>query len=235
MLSCYHAEILNILSLNLHFVSKVNEQWSRRDTCNVCVATPCAPLYTDQLWCPSSREFWWAHHTWELGKTQSKYKASTQCLQLSSRCEASRSRIFHCNQNLLGTQKEAMAFEETNNQWILQYYFLMQIKHLHWKYVSDVKKKRKGKIGQSIVPCLLILLSVSQRKSTGRMQNKHSCSCTVWCSTSTVLVRAMYELQNTNCAILVISHMSRMLLNLHFKPALHDIRVNSKIHNYENL
>lgn len=28
MLSCYHAEILNILSSNLHFVSKVNEQWS---------------------------------------------------------------------------------------------------------------------------------------------------------------------------------------------------------------
>lgn len=142
----------------------------------MCVLPFLVPLFTLTICDALQAENSWAHHMWELGKTQSKYKASTQCLQLSSRCEASRSHIFHCNQNSLGTQKEGNGIlRNTNDQWILWYYFLMQIKHLHWKYASDVK--RKEKIGQSIVPFLLIPLSVSQRKSTGRMQNKHSCSC----------------------------------------------------------
>ena len=54
----------------------------------------------------------------------------------------------------------------------------------------------------------------------------------VWCSVSTVTVRmtfiGMYKLWNMNCVIFVIPHMSKMLLNLHFKLVPHNVKV--KVH-----
>lgn len=86
---------------------------------------------------------------------------------------------------------------------------------------DDVKGKGK-KTGQTTVPFLSVPpSSVSQ-------------SQTILCSVFTALGRTKYicmnEVQNKNCVILVILHISSMLLYFHLKLALHNIKMNSKIH-----
>lgn len=192
-----------ILSLNLRFVSKVNEHVWAEGIHVMCVLPLRVPLFTLTICDALQVENSGGPTT--CGSLASLRASTRQAhgvyVYNSSRREASRSHIFHCNQNLLGTQKEGNGIlRNTNDQWILRYYFLMQIKHIHWKYVSDVK--RKEKIGQSIVPFPLILLSVSQRKSTGGMQNKHSCSCIsllqhFYCSSESNVWATKYKLCNS--------------------------------------
>lgn len=56
----------------------------------------------------------------------------------------------------------------------------------------------------------------------------------VLCSISTILVRTkymcMYKLQNVECVISVIPHMSLMLLYLYLKLVFHNVKMSHKIH-----
>lgn len=107
-------------------------------------------------------------------------------------------------------------------------------------HAEDDDIEGKEKIGQPRLPFpFSLFLMIRKLKVESAVEYVHTKKWNkklelILCMKLSVPVRmkhiCMYELQNMNCVILVILHMSSMLLYLHLKLALHNIKRKGKIH-----